>query len=109
MFLRNLSPDARKLILGRRYNRQKTKGHGQGSAGQNEPQNTAERLAAEHHVSPATVKRAGKFAEEADKKPEVAKTILTAVVDRTTKKRTQAAEAGGMIRPVKAEISAMRG
>ena len=77
---------------------------------QNEPRlSTAEKLAAENHVSPATVKRAGKFAEEADKKPEVATAILPAALDRTTKKRTQAAEAGGMIRLVKAEISAMRG
>jgi len=48
---------------GRRYNRKKTIGHGAGSAGQNEPQNTAEKLAAEYGVSPATVKRAGKTAD----------------------------------------------
>lgn len=75
---RNLTADARKLILGRRFNRAKGKhGGDHKSKGQNEPLiNVAEKLAAENHVSPATVKRAGKFAEEADKKPEVATAIL---------------------------------
>ena len=65
---RNLTPDAFKLILGRRYNRQKKQEHygGKGkdrSGDQKEPHlKTAEKLAAEHHVSPATVKRAGEFA-----------------------------------------------
>lgn len=65
---RNLTPDTFKLILGRRYNRQKKAAHAgenQHTAGgdQNEPhRKTAEKLAAEHHVSPATVKRAGEFA-----------------------------------------------
>ena len=90
LFLRNLSPDARKLILGRRYNRQKKQEHDGGkgkerSGGQNEPHlKTAERIAAEHHVSPATVKRAGKFAEAADQKPEVATAILPTSVDRAS-------------------------
>lgn len=35
------------------------KAHGAGSAGQNDPQNTADRLAKEHGVSPATIKRDG--------------------------------------------------
>jgi len=51
-------------LRGRRYNRAKTAGHGAGSAGQNEPQNTAVRLAKEHGVSPATIKRDAKFAED---------------------------------------------
>ena len=77
----NLTVDARKLILGRRYNRQKKakEDGGKGTAKATEDQNdprlfTAEKLSAENHVSPATVKRAGKFAEEADKTPEVATT-----------------------------------
>ena len=86
LFLRNLSPDARKLILGRRYNRQKKNDGQRGpkKLDQNEPASTAERLAAEHHVSPATVKRAGKFAEAADQKPEVATAILPTSVDRAS-------------------------
>lgn len=76
---RNLTADARKLILGRRYNRQKKNAGQRGpkKLDQNEPASTAEKLAAENHVSPATVKRAGKFAEEADKNPEMAKAILS--------------------------------
>lgn len=81
---RNLTADARKLILGRRYNRQKkaTTDGGKGTPKATEDQidprlSTAEKLAAENHVSPATVKRAGKFAEEADKNPEMAKAILS--------------------------------
>jgi hypothetical protein len=64
---RNLTADARKLILGRRYNRQKKAvGKPEGAKlGQSEPISTAEKLAKENHVSPATVKRSGKFAEEA--------------------------------------------
>ena len=67
-------------MLGR-YNRQKKAQGGdrksEGSKDQNEPLiSTAERLAAEHHVSPASVKRAGKFAEEVDAQgPEVAKAV----------------------------------
>ena len=68
---RNLTPDARKLLLGRRYNRLKK---GDGERGpkkldQNEPASTAAKLAQEHGVSEATVKRAGKFAEEVDADP----------------------------------------
>lgn len=81
---RNLTADARKLILGRRYNRQKKaatdtlKRGTESPRGQNEPTGrTAEKLAKENHVSPATVKRAGKYAEEADKNPEMAKAILS--------------------------------
>ena len=68
---RNLTADARKLILGRRYNRQKKaatdggKGTAKATVDQNEPRlSTAEKLATEHGVSPATVKRAGKFAAD---------------------------------------------
>lgn len=68
---RNLSPDARRLLLGRRYNRVKK---GDGERGpqkldQSEPASTAARLAKEHGVSEATVKRAAKFAEEVEASP----------------------------------------
>lgn len=66
---RNITPDQFTLLLGRRYNRAK-KAHGGTGANQYvqkdqiEPSaSTAEKLAAEHGVSPATVKRAGQYAE----------------------------------------------
>lgn len=74
---RNLSPDAFKLALGRRYNRTKN-AHGgdRKSKGRIDPlKNTAEKLAAEHSVSSKTVKRAGKFAEEVAKTPELQEAI----------------------------------
>ena len=80
---RNLSPDAFKLALGRRYNRtKKTKAEAGSIGGSSKDQidtclpiNTAAKLAAEHSVSEATVKRAGKFAEEVAAKPELQKAI----------------------------------
>ncbi len=67
---RNLSPDAFRLALGRRYNRtKKTKSEagsiGGASKGQSDTclPSTAEILAKQHSVSEATVKRAGKFAD----------------------------------------------
>ena len=64
---RNITPDQFTLLLGRRYNRAK-KSHGgdrksEESRDQFEPLKTAEKLATEHGVSPATVKRAGQYAE----------------------------------------------
>lgn len=65
---RNLSPDAASLLRGRLYNRQKRERGGTGANQyteqmyQNEPSATAERLASELGVSPATVKRDGAFA-----------------------------------------------
>ena len=52
------------LALGRRYNRtKKAVGKPLGTIlGQNDPISTAEKLARQYGVSPATVKRAGKFA-----------------------------------------------
>jgi hypothetical protein len=69
---RNLTPDAFKLALGRRYNRiKKVQGtnnqHVQAKGEKDQIdtfQSTAAKLAAEHSVSEATVKRAGKFAAE---------------------------------------------
>jgi hypothetical protein len=79
---RNLTPDARKLLLGRRYNRLKMTRAEAGAIGggaskdQNDtcletPENRAVKLAKEHGVSEATVKRAGKFAEEVDRDDEL--------------------------------------
>lgn len=80
---RNLSPDAFKLLLGRRYNRtKKARGAPIGNNNrtkqmvQSEPiVSTAETLAVEHGVSPATVKRAAKYAEEVERTPELQQAI----------------------------------
>lgn len=69
---RNLSPDAYRLLLGRRYNRTKK---AVGSVNQytvardqNDPQQrTADKLATEHGVSAPTVRRAGQFAEAVER------------------------------------------
>jgi hypothetical protein len=80
---RNLTPDARQLLLGRRYNRLK-KAPNDGGAGtpkatvdQNEPRFTAAKVAKEHGVSEATVKRAAKFAQEVEADPELQAAIET--------------------------------
>ena len=84
---RNLTPDARKLLLGRRYNRLKGEvGAPEGNqnraiqSGQNvhiEPERTAERLASDHGVSERTVRRAGDFAKEVEADPELQAAIET--------------------------------
>ena len=63
---RNLSKEAHDLLLGRRYNRTKRANGGDRksdeSLAQNDPViSTAAKLATEHGVSEATVKRAGQF------------------------------------------------
>lgn len=77
---RNLTPDSFKWILGRRYERDKGKQGGTGAnqhvqTGQIEPSATAQKLATEHSVSPATVKRAAKFYKEIEKTPELKEAI----------------------------------
>ena len=82
---RNLTPDAFRLALGRRYNRMKKavpNPHGIGGKsgkiveGQfDTQQSTAARLASEHGTSEATVKRAGKFAEEVAADPDLQNAI----------------------------------
>jgi hypothetical protein len=61
---RNLDARQMSLLRGRRYNRTK-KGHGgvREPSAQNEHLRTAEALAGEHGVSPATIRRDGEFAE----------------------------------------------
>jgi len=70
---RNLHPDAATLLWGRMYNMQKGKRGGTGAnqyteqMGHNDlSAQSANRLAAEAGVSPATIKRAGRFAEAVD-------------------------------------------
>lgn len=71
---RNLTPDQRTLLLGRRYNREKKK-HGAETGGrgnqhvvkdQTDTLPTADKLAQQYSVSPATVKRAGQYAAAVD-------------------------------------------
>jgi N6-adenosine-specific RNA methylase IME4 len=81
---RNLTPDAFRLALGRRYNRMKkvqgTNNQHIQAKGEKDQidtfHSTAAKLAKEHSVSEATVKRAGKFAEEVAKTPELEKAII---------------------------------
>ena len=83
---RNLSPVDFKLALGRRYNRtKKARGNqpGENHKGefvkdQNDTlQNTAAKLATQHGVSEATVKRAGKLAEAVEAHPEIKEAIAS--------------------------------
>jgi hypothetical protein len=86
---RNLTDDQRKIIIGRRYNREKGKqGGDRGNQYTNLPKgqadtlpNTAEKLAKENHISPATVKRDGVVAKEFEKleteNPDLAKDVKT--------------------------------
>jgi DNA-binding transcriptional regulator YhcF (GntR family) len=84
---RNLTPDAFKLALGRRYNRtKKTHGGDRKSSPQNEDLKTATKLAAEHGVSKSTVERAGKFAEEVEENPVFSKAIQEGVPVAKAKK-----------------------
>jgi len=77
---RNLSPDAFKMLLGRRYSRSKNPAGGREgrnfSADQIDlPKSTAARLAEEHAVSEPTVKRAARFYEEVERTPELKKAV----------------------------------
>lgn len=75
---RNLTPDQMSLLRGRRYLRtEKRPGERTDlTSGQNEPRlNAAARLAKEHGVSPATIKRDAKFAEEVERSPELQKAV----------------------------------
>jgi N6-adenosine-specific RNA methylase IME4 len=74
---RNLTADAFKLLLGRRYNRtKKDYGGDRKSSGQNDHlPKTAETLGKQHGVSPSTVQRAGNFAKEVERTPELQKAI----------------------------------
>jgi len=80
---RNLMPDQASLMRGRRYNRAKGK---QGGDHKSKDQNDtlidhAERLAKQHGVSAATIKRDGKFAAAVEKvkavDPEIEKKIVS--------------------------------
>jgi DNA modification methylase len=82
---RNLTPDQRKILIGRRYNRDKNtdrfKGNQYTSGGDQSDHNqkTSERLAKENNTSAPSVRRYGKDAEKFDeikeKQPELADKI----------------------------------
>jgi len=81
---RNLTPDAFRYLLGRRYKRQKKAAHRPAKVDQidpvsgdqiDTPKSTAAKLAKEHGTSEPTVKRAAKFAEEVDRIPELKQAI----------------------------------
>ncbi len=64
---RNLTPEAVSYLRGKRYNLEKTSGHGTKSAGQNGTQiETAERLASDYKVGTRTIKRDAQFADAVD-------------------------------------------
>jgi N6-adenosine-specific RNA methylase IME4 len=77
---RNLTPDQRKILIGRRYNRDK-KPHGgdRRSSDQIDHMKTSERLAKENNISAPSVRRyakdAEKFEEIKEKQPELADKI----------------------------------
>jgi len=74
---RNLTADAFTLLLGRRYNRTKKAQHRPSNADKMStlPERTAEALAAEHGVNERTVRRAGKFAEQVERTPELKQAV----------------------------------
>jgi hypothetical protein len=68
---RNLTPEQREYLLGKRYNREKASHGGdrkseEESSGKSYHLKTAERLAEQYKVSEKTVRNAGQFAEAVD-------------------------------------------
>jgi N6-adenosine-specific RNA methylase IME4 len=87
---RNLTPDQRSILRGRRYNRTKKPQGGTGAnqfkqSGQSVHSATAESLAKEHHVSEKTIRRDGKRAEALDLLAEVEPEKAQAVRDGVKK------------------------
>ncbi len=75
---RNLTPDQMSLLRGRRYNRAKKQGERTDlTLDQNDTKlHTADRLAKEHGVSPATIKRDGKIAAFLSDHPEKSQEVI---------------------------------
>jgi N6-adenosine-specific RNA methylase IME4 len=75
---RNLTHDAFTMLLGRRYKRAKKQGRRTDLTSDQVDQKcatTAETIAADHGVSPATVRRAEKFFDEVERTPELKKAV----------------------------------
>ena len=87
------------LIRGRRYNRLKTQGARTDLTSDQNAQKstTAEKLAAQHGVSPATIRRDGADAALMDQHPEKA----AAVIRGEVKKSAAVQELGGEVKPNK--------
>jgi hypothetical protein len=62
---RNLTPEQKSYLRGKRYNLEKTGGHGK-SAPNFQEQNASKRLAKEYNVVPATIQADGQFASAID-------------------------------------------
>jgi site-specific DNA-methyltransferase (adenine-specific) len=113
---RNISPDTFKLLLGRRYNRRKKNvgaPEGNDNAGKNNVPKvgtlrTAEQLAEEHGVSKNTVIRAGKFAEEVEKDPELQEAITQRKPAAKVKKERKERERKKRIEKTKQEIAIVK-
>lgn len=111
---RNLTPDQIALLLGRKYNRQKKSKAEAGAIGglskdQNDtclPYSTAEKIAAQHGVSPATVKRAGQFADAVEKINEVSPGFTNEVISGSSLPRQEVVEAAAVIEEIPQEIVA---
>ena len=121
---RNLTDDQRKILIGRRYNREKSKqGGDRKSKVQFEPLiNTAEKLAVENKIGKSTVKRYGQLATEFEEmkieKPELAKDLFDGKItfkeikaDEKLKnlgqKKAKNIEQGSADIPIKPEVSLM--
>ncbi len=86
---RNLTPEDKTYLIGIQYKLEKKEhgGHLPGGKDQNDPFiNTAEKIAEQHHISPATVKRAEKFADAVDKLPVKEKEKILSGESNKTKK-----------------------
>lgn len=101
---RNINPEYRALVVGRRYNRAKKAAHcGKnqytiGGEAQSEPhQNTAEQLADEYGVSRETVKRAGQFAAAVEKLADVAPDLPKAIAAGDAPSRKDIVEAASVV------------
>lgn len=92
---RNLTPDQRRLLLGRRYNRlkqAKTDNLVQNSPNRQSDgsgESTAGRIAKEHGVSASTVERAGKFADEIERDAELKAAVETGKSVASVKRERQ--------------------
>ena len=93
---RNLTPDQRKIIIGRRYNAEKAKHGGDrktnNSSAQNAHLKTSEKLAEEYGVDQSTIRRYAKDAELFDEiqseDPDLAKEIWETSIKKNNKKKT---------------------
>lgn len=94
---RNLTNDQRKIIIGRRYNREKSQGKRTDiTSDQNDHKLTSERLAEENNISAPTVRRYAKdsefFNKLQEKEPETAQKVWSGETSLTDVKRQKKKE-----------------